>query len=195
MAEQTAGRAIGEIFAQMIDYRKANKDKVENYIIQTSMYALDPRVRAERARYIAELERSRKNLDDRAQAIEEGNIQNVGNIRETWVATTGDVAKVEASAIADVAQSDISGRYGLAKAKVDAASALNVAREKGKQDRQTKVLEANLGIVEGLEKEVSAATSREGSRLDGALKTASDYGLGQGSPLDQATLQTIAEIS
>ena len=26
MAEQTAGRAIGEIFAQMIDYRKANKD-------------------------------------------------------------------------------------------------------------------------------------------------------------------------
>lgn len=193
MAEQTAGRAIGEIFAQMIDYRKANKDKVENYIIQTSMYALDPRVRAERARYIAELERSRKNLDDRAQAIEEGNIENVGNIRETWVSTTGDVAKVEAGAIADVAQSDIAGRYGLAKAKVDAASALNVVREKGKQDRQTKVLEANLDIVEGLEKEVSAATSREGSRLDGALKTASDYGLGQGSPLDQATLQTIAK--
>jgi hypothetical protein len=193
MAEQSVAREIGQIYAQMIDYRKANKDKIEDYIIKTSLYALDPRVRAERAKILAELERTRKNLDDRLQAIEEGNIENVGKIREEWVASSGGVAKQELSSISDIAKQDISGKYGLAEKKVAAASALNVAKQKGTEDRKTKVLEANLGIVDSLEKETNEGLSGEGSRIDGALKIAAGQGLTQGGTLDVATLTSVAQ--
>ncbi len=193
MAEQSVAREIGQIYAQMIDYRKANKDKIEQYILQTSLYALDPKVRAERAKYIAELERTRKNLDDRLQAIEEGNIENVGAIREEWVASSGAVAKPELASISDIAKQDISGKYGLAEKKVAAASALNVAKQKGTEDRKTKVLEANLGIVDSLEKETNEGLSGEGERIDKSLKIASGYGLAPGAPLDVSTLQSVAQ--
>ena len=193
MAEQTVAREIGQIYAQMIDYRKANKDKIEQYILQTSLYALDPKVRAERAKYIAELERTRKNLDDRLQAIEEGNIENVGAIREEWVASSGGVAKQQLSSISEIAKSDISGKYGLAGKKVEAASALNVVKQKGIEDRKTDVLEANLEIVGRLESETNEGLSGEGERIDKSLKIAAANGLQPGAPLNLATLQSVAQ--
>ena len=159
MAEQTAGRAIGEIFAQMIDYRKANKDKIEDFIIRTSLAELDPAVRKARQEEYNRLISAQTRLDQDATDAMEGKQRTFRDLNKAFTTASGKVESAEITAIGKQAAAVISGQASVANslnsalasvanAKIAAAS----AKDRSDAERDERIMKEVRGDLDEIEK-------------------------------------------
>lgn len=166
MAEQTAGRAIGEIFAQMIDYRKANKDKIEDFIIKTSLAELDPAVRKARQEEYNRLISAQTRLDQDATDALEGKQRTFRDLNKAFTTASGKVETAEVNAIGKQAAAVISGEASVANSLNSALASVTNARIGAASAKDRDDANRDERIIKEVQGELTDITKGETKRLD-----------------------------
>ena len=166
MAEQTAGRAIGEIFAQMIDYRKANKDKIEDFIIRTSLAELDPAVRKARQEEYNRLISAQTRLDQDATDAMEGKQRTFRDLNKAFTTASGKVESAEITAIGKQAAAVISGQASVANSLNSALASVANAKIAAASAKDRDDAARDERIIKEVQGELTDITKGETGRLD-----------------------------
>ena len=154
----------------MIDYRKANKDKIEDFIIKTRLAELDPDIRKSRQDELNRLRSQQTRLDQDATDYAESVISALKVAEKAFTDASGKIsaeelkseAKQRAAVIsgqASVASSLNAALASVANAKINAASREDVSR-----------IERDAVVLKEVAQEAAAATAGEAGRFADILK-------------------------